>query len=103
MNARVRARVDVLWEILRKGGLPGERYGEGEVARALGVARTTVVAWIERGWLTASRLRISQGKGWYRIRRRALRRAIIEHPEVARTVLRAADREDGERESGNAE
>jgi hypothetical protein len=96
MNARVRARVDVLWEILRKNGLPGERYGENDVARWLGVSRATVVAWIERGWLVASRLRISQGRGWYRIRRKALRRAIVEYPQIARTVLRAASKRDDE-------
>lgn len=93
MNARARvrldARVSILYRLLRESALPGERLSEGEAAQALGVTRHLVVSWIERGLLTASKLRISRGKGWYRIRRRALRRAIIEYPEVAKAILKA--------------
>jgi excisionase family DNA binding protein len=91
MNARAREELRLLmwWRLCRDAGLPGERFSASELAKALGVPQETIVSWIERGWLRASKLRVSQGKGWYRIRRRAVRRAICDHPKVALAVMRA--------------
>jgi hypothetical protein len=66
-------------------GTAGIRYTAAEVARAMGLAPATVVAWIERGWLKAAR----QRDGVYRIRHRAIRRALRDHPQVAATAMRA--------------
>jgi len=68
----------------RVSGVAGERFTTAEVAASWGVPRTTVVSWIERGLLVAAWTR----HGGYRIRLKALRRALMDHPEVAEAVLR---------------
>lgn len=68
-------------------GIAGDRYTPAEVAQSLGVLPETVRAWIERGWLRASLT--SYG---YRIRHKAVRRALRDIPEVARTVVRGLER-----------
>jgi hypothetical protein len=92
MNARAREEVrrQIWWRLLREAGLPGCRWSANQLAQALGVLPETVVSWIEKGWLRASRLRVSQGQGWYRIRRRAIRRAICDVPAIQRAVIAAA-------------
>jgi len=51
-----------------------------QVANGLGVTWRTVKAWINRGWLSASR----PGNGRVvLIRRAAIRRLLREHPEIA--------------------
>ena len=68
-------------------GTAGMRYSAGEVARAMGLAPATVVAWIRAGYLRAS-----LGHSGYRIKHRAIRRALRDHPQVARAALRAYER-----------
>jgi len=107
VNARARvrldARVSIMWRLLRETGVPGDRYSEGELARHLGVSTRLVVSWIERGYLRASKLRQASCRGSYRIRRRAVRRAIADHPQVMRAVLKAAfEREAEEQDARSA-
>lgn len=71
------------WAVLP--GTAGTRYTASEVARAMGLPRSTITSWIERGWLRAAR----QRDGIYRIRHRAIRRALRDHPQVAATAMRA--------------
>lgn len=54
----------------------------------MNLERQTITGWIERGLLTASR----QRDGQYRIRHRAIRRALRDHPQVAATAMRAWER-----------
>lgn len=54
----------------------------------MGLPRATVTTWIERGWLKAAR----QRDGTYRIRHRAIRRALRDFPQVAATAMRAWQR-----------
>lgn len=64
-------------------GIPGERFSAYEVAKSWGVSSKLVLTWIAKGWLKAAR-----GRYGYRIRMKALRRAIMDHPEIAEAVLR---------------
>lgn len=69
-------------------GTAGMRYSAAEVARAMGLAPSTVVAWIKAGYLRAS----ESTHGGYRIRHRAIRRALRDHPQVAQAAMRAYER-----------
>jgi predicted site-specific integrase-resolvase len=54
----------------------------------MGLDRATVTGWIAAGLLRAS----LQRDGQYRIRHRAIRRALRDHPQVAATAMRAWQR-----------
>lgn len=60
---------------LREDGIPGRRYTPREVARILNVSHLTVMGWIDKGWLRASR----NVNGGYRMRKRAIRRLFADH------------------------
>jgi excisionase family DNA binding protein len=62
-----------------------------EVAESLGVDPRTVEAWIERGWLNAS-----WSADGYRIRRKAVRRMLVDVPEVSNVVARAQLRKESQ-------
>lgn len=66
-------------------GNAGVRHTAAEVARGLGVSVRAVTTWIKRGWLRAS----PTTTGHYRIKRRAVRRVLLEYPSVARQVADA--------------
>jgi excisionase family DNA binding protein len=68
--------------------LPGElgkRYTAGDVARGLGVSYATVLDWLKRGLIRGTRDIL----GRWRIRHRAVRRALRDHREVQSSVARA--------------
>lgn len=66
-------------------GGPGERFTAAAVARHLGVHRSTVMRWIKRGWLRAT----ETTRAGYRIRRRSVRRLLLDYPSAARYVADA--------------
>ena len=69
-------------------GTAGTRYTASEVARSMGLELATVTGWIAAGLLMASQ----QRDGTYRIRHRAIRRALRDHPQVARVAMAAWQR-----------
>lgn len=69
-------------------GWPGHRYSARELAETLCVRAQTVIAWIQRGWLHAA----GTTTGRYRIRARAVRRLLCDHPSAARAVMAAQER-----------
>src|SRR5262245_53286303 len=90
MNARARER-EAIWrlaELIRQAGRAGERYSAGAVAAMLGVPTGEVTSWIRNGWLRASRYEDAKGVR-YAIKRSAIRRAIMDVPQVQKAILRA--------------
>jgi excisionase family DNA binding protein len=71
--------------IIAFAGQPGERYTLQDAAEALLVHEETVRRWIVRGYLRAA----CDHRGVYRIRRRALRRALMDYPTVANDIAKA--------------
>lgn len=62
-------------------------YNAVSAAKHIGVSTVTVVRWLERGWLTGSRPRPDRPE--WRIRYRALKRAVETHPMVQRSLARS--------------
>jgi hypothetical protein len=87
-RARVTSRPRPPSEWAELPGTAGMRYSAAEVAHAMGLAPSTVVAWIKAGYLRAS----ESTHGGYRIKHRAVRRALRDHPQVARAAMRAYER-----------
>lgn len=71
--------------IIAFAGQPGERYTLKDAADALEVHEETVRRWIVKGYLRAG----CDRHGVYRIRRKALRRALLDYPTVANDIARA--------------
>jgi hypothetical protein len=90
MNARARGlrAIDAMVDMVRYTGGVGERWFAADVARSLDVPTGEVTHWIREGWLRASRIE-TPGGVMYRIRRRALRRAIMDYPQVSKAIMRA--------------
>jgi len=65
-------------------GEPGVRYSASQVATSWGIDIRTVTGWIAKGWLRAS-----QTTHGYRIRLRALRRLLLDHPSAYTTIAEA--------------
>lgn len=69
-------------------GEAGRRYSCSELARMLGVCQATVSRWVKRGWLKGAE---TTNRG-YLIRRRAVRRLLVDHPGAASTIMEARRR-----------
>lgn len=71
------------------------RYSPVEVAYALSVSRQAVHWWMQRGWLRYA----EPEPGKYRIRAKAVKRMLMDHPELqVRTLWRQYLREIHERQ-----